>query len=121
MTDPTRNKRQRLWRARRKAQAEGKVEITIGDDYFWVEPKRAAKVRQWLEEAEMKMPSVTMANARWTKTDARKHFRLWWADVKAGIDKPGWHDRAACWDGFVEANIEEGHLPPEARDWVRDA
>jgi hypothetical protein len=49
--DPTRNERQRLYRARRKAKAAGLVEVTVADARGWLPPKRAAKVRQWIEEA----------------------------------------------------------------------
>jgi hypothetical protein len=45
-TDPTNADRQRLYRARRKAEAEGKVEVIIGDDRFWVTPGAAAKIRK---------------------------------------------------------------------------
>ena len=51
--DPTRNERQRLWRARRKAEAEGLVEVTVGGARFWVPPKVAEKIVRLAEPSNV--------------------------------------------------------------------
>lgn len=60
----------------------------------------------------MRHTSSTVVNKR----DAAKHFRLWFADLKA--ENGGKADRFAAWEKFLQDNVKEGNLKPEALDWV---
>lgn len=52
--DPTRNERQRLYRARRKAEREGKVEVRIADALYWVPTALARRIEAMCQEKETK-------------------------------------------------------------------
>jgi hypothetical protein len=52
----------------------------------------------------------------YTKTQAIKHFREWYADLKAETE--GKVTRWDAWDEFLRVNIEQGHLPEAAKEWV---
>ena len=47
--DPTRNERQRLYRARRKAEREGKVEVWIAGEVFWVPLALARRIERMVK------------------------------------------------------------------------
>lgn len=51
MTDPTRNERQRLYRARRKAEREGKVEVHVGEAIYWVPSALARRIERLVSKA----------------------------------------------------------------------
>jgi hypothetical protein len=53
---------------------------------------------------------------KFTKREAVKHFRLWFADLKA--ENGGKADRWISWGLFLRVNVEEGNLPEKALDWV---
>lgn len=57
-----------------------------------------------------------MMTTTYTKRDAVKHFREWYADLKA--EHGGDVDRFRAWEEFLDVNVKEGSLKPEARDWV---
>jgi hypothetical protein len=52
--DPTRNERQRLYRARRKADAAGLVEVWVGDRVDWLPTDKARAIVKWMDEQEGK-------------------------------------------------------------------
>ena len=47
--DPTRNERQRLYRARRKAEREGKVEVWIAGEVFWAPLALARRIERMVK------------------------------------------------------------------------
>ena len=51
----------------------------------------------------------------YTKKEAVKHFREWFADLKAENGKA---DRWMAWNKFLSVNIKEGHLTFDAWEWV---
>lgn len=59
---------------------------------------------------------ASTAKAHFTKREATKHFRMWFADLKA--ENGGKADRWNAWLKFLRVNVEEGHLPEAALDWV---
>lgn len=61
MADPTNAERQRLYRARRKAEAEGLVEVWVAGSVYWVPNALARRIERLVAKATS--PTVSAAPA----------------------------------------------------------
>jgi hypothetical protein len=53
-----------------------------------------------------------------TEPDFRRKFALYFLDLQEAMDSEGARvAKQAEWERFVEHHLEDGQLPPQARNW----